>query len=76
MKKRKILNCIGEVLDEKGRTNIWLAKKLGRHINTISKWVQNVQQPHLEVFYEISVVLECDILDLIVSTKNVKKGEK
>jgi len=76
MKKRKILNRIGDVLDEKGRTNIWLAKKLDRHINTISKWVQNVQQPHLEVFYDISVLLECDILELIVSTKNVKKAEK
>ena len=68
------LNRIGEVLQEKGRNNKWLAKELGVHKNTVSKWVQNVQQPHLVIFLQISVLLGCDIRELIVSTGPKPKG--
>lgn len=63
------LNRIGEVLAEKGRNNKWLGEQLGVHANTVSKWVQNSQQPRLEVFKRIAEVLDCDIHDLIISTK-------
>jgi len=68
MKKRN-LNRISMVVKEKGRTNVWLAEQLGRHPNTISKWTQNVQQPHIDIFYKISVILDCDIRELFNSTK-------
>jgi hypothetical protein len=71
--RKRILNRIGQVLKEKGRNNKWLAVKLGVHINTVSQWVHNEQQPHLEVFYQISVLLDCNIHDLIVSTKPSSK---
>lgn len=75
MKKRK-LNRIGIMLKEKGHTNIWLAQQLKRHVNTISKWTSNAQQPHLEVLFQISVLLACDIRELIISTQPPGKGEK
>ncbi len=75
MKNRK-LNRIGIVLKDRGRTNIWLAQRLKKHVNTISKWIHNDQQPHLDVFYDISVLLECDIRELIISTKPFEKAGK
>lgn len=63
------LNRLGVVLAEKKKSNRWLADKLGKHENTISKWVNNSQQPPLLTFYNISVLLDCDLKDLIASTR-------
>ena len=38
----KNLNRIKVMLAEKGKTNKWLAEKLGRDQATISKWLVNV----------------------------------
>ena len=44
----KNLNRIKVMLAEKGKTNKWLAEKLGRDQATISKWCTNACQPPLE----------------------------
>lgn len=64
------LNRLGVVLAEKKKTNRWLADKLNLHENTVSKWVNNSQQPPLMTFYKISLLLDCDLKDLIASTRN------
>lgn len=64
------LNRLGVVLAEKKKSNRWLADKLGKHENTISKWVNNSQQPPLFTFYNISLLLDCDLKDLIASTRS------
>ena len=71
MKNRKHseMNRIKEVLDEKGIKQTWLAEKLGKSYNMVNSYVQNRQQPRLEVLKEIADILEVDIKDLIVSTK-------
>jgi putative transcriptional regulator len=62
------LNRIEVVLAEKKKSNNWLAEKLGVHPNTVSKWVNNTQQPPLKTFYDISVILKVDFRDMFVST--------
>lgn len=64
-----IMNRIKEVLVEKGVKQIWLAEKIGKSFNTVNSYVQNRQQPRLEVLNKIANILEVDIKDLIVSNK-------
>lgn len=63
------MNRIKEVLEENGIKQTWLAEKLGKSYNMVNSYVQNRQQPRLEVLSEIAAVLDVDIKDLIVSTK-------
>jgi len=66
--KKLILNRLRVVLAEKDKSNRWLAEKLKVNENTVSKWVNNTQQPPLMTFYKISVLLEVDMRDLFEST--------
>ena len=59
------MNRIKEVLEEKGIKQIWLADKLGKSFNTVNSYVQNRQQPRLEVLFEIAKILEVDPKELI-----------
>lgn len=63
------MNRIKEVLEEKGIKQTWLADKLGKSFNMVNAYAQNRQQPRLEVFTEIAKILDVDIKELIVSTK-------
>lgn len=63
------MNRIKEVLEEKGIKQTWLADKLGKSYNMVNGYVQNRQQPRLEVLTEIANILDVDIKELIVSTK-------
>lgn len=64
------MNRIKRVLEEKGIKQKWLAEKLGKSFNSVNSYVQNRQQPRLEVLNEIAEILDVDIKDLIVSSKN------
>jgi putative transcriptional regulator len=63
------MNRIKDVLEEKGIKQKWLAEKLGKSFNSVNSYVQNRQQPRLEVLNEIAEILDVDIKDLIVSNK-------
>jgi DNA-binding XRE family transcriptional regulator len=67
-----ILNRLRVVMAEKDKTNRWLAEKLKVNENTVSKWMNNSQQPSLITFYNISVLLGVDMKDLFESTLNKK----
>ena len=58
------MNRIKEVLEEKGIKQTWLAEKLGKSYNMVNGYVQNRQQPRLEVLYEIAKILEVNAKDL------------
>lgn len=66
------MNRIKEVLEERGIKQVWLADKLGKSFNTVNGYVQNRNQPTLEVLYEIAEILNVDISDLLVSNTNKK----
>jgi putative transcriptional regulator len=63
------MNRIKEVLDRKGIKQTWLAERLGKSYNMVNSYVQNRQQPRLEILNEIARILDVDVVDLIVSSK-------
>ncbi len=63
------MNRIKEVLDRKGIKQTWLAEQLGKSYNMVNSYVQNRQQPRLEVLYDIAKILDVDVIELIVSSK-------
>lgn len=68
------MNRIKEVLEEKGIKQTWLAQKLGKSYNMVNSYVQNRQQPRLEVLIEIARILDIDVKELIVSSKKDKEN--
>jgi len=66
---KKAINRIKIVLVEQGRTNKWLADKLGNNTTTISRWCTNDMQPSLETLVEISDVLDVNVRELLVSNR-------
>jgi transcriptional regulator with XRE-family HTH domain len=64
----KKINRIKVVLADKGRTNKWLAERLGKDPATVSKWCTNAAQPSLEVLIQIAKELEVEIQELIRDT--------
>ena len=67
------MNRIKEVLEEKGIKQTWLAEQLGKSYNTVNGYVQNRQQPRLEVLYEIANILNIDVKELLKTNEEVYK---
>lgn len=63
------MNRIKEVLDEKGIKQTWLAEKLGKSYNMVNGYVQNRQQPRLEILYQIAEILDVDVEKLLTKSK-------
>ena len=59
------LNHIKEVLEEKGISQTWFAKKLDKSFNSVNSYVCNRSQPNLETLLQISQILNLDMKDLI-----------
>ena len=64
------MNRIKEVLEEKGIKQTWLAEKLGKSYNMVNAYVQNRQQPRLEILMSIAEILDIDVKELIISNKH------
>ena len=64
------MNRIKDILQEKGIKQTWLAERLGKSFNTVNGYVQNRQQPRLEVLNEIALILDIDVRELIMPTKD------
>ena len=60
------LNRIRAVLEDKGISQTWLAKKLGRSFTTVNAYVCNRTQPNLTTLLEIAQLLSVELKDLIV----------
>ncbi|RZL44169.1 MAG: XRE family transcriptional regulator, partial [Pedobacter sp.] len=60
---------IKEVLEEKGIRQTWLAEQLGKSYNMVNAYVQNRQQPRLEILYQIAKILEIDVTELLKPNK-------
>lgn len=60
------MNRIKEVLEENGITQTWLAEQLGKSYNMVNSYVQNRQQPRLEILFEIAKILQVSAKDLLV----------
>ena len=69
------MNRIKEVLEDKGIKQTWLAEKLGKSYNMVNGYVQNRQQPRLEVLYEIAKILDVEVKELLIELKSNKTGK-
>jgi bacteriophage CI repressor helix-turn-helix domain len=65
-----VINRLKSVLAEKQLTGKWLAERIGKSENTISKWCSNKAQPSLENLVEIAKNLDIDVKELLISIKN------
>ena len=65
------LNRIKEILDEKGISQTWLAKKLDKSFNSVNSYVCNRTQPNLETLLQISQILNVDLKDLIPDQEQI-----
>ena len=63
------LNRIRVVLADKGISQTWLAKKLGRSFSTVNAYVCNRSQPNLTTLLEIAQLLSVDMKELITNEK-------
>jgi len=67
------MNKIKEVLEVRGIKQTWLAEQLGKSYNMVNGYVQNRQQPRLEVLYEIAKILNVEVKELLVELKTDKQ---
>ena len=68
------MNRIKEVLDVKGIKQTWLAEQLGKSYNMVNAYVQNRQQPRIEVLYEIAEILGVNVKELLIDN-DIKKDK-
>lgn len=74
-KDSELMNRIKKVLKEQGRTQTWLAEQIGKSYVIVTNYCNNNSQPSIQVLTEISQVLDVDVRELLVSTKdNLKNG--
>ncbi len=64
------MNRIKEVLKEQGRTQTWLAEKIGKSYVIVTNYCNNNAQPSVEVLRKIGEVLDVDVRELLVPTKS------
>lgn len=63
------LNRIKEVLVRYDKSQIWLSEQIGKSRVVVNRYCNNETQPSLEVLNRIANVLDVDVCDLLVRTK-------
>jgi putative transcriptional regulator len=63
------MNRIKEVLKEQGRSQTWLAEKIDKSYVVVNNYCNNNAQPSIEVLRKIANVLNVDVRELLVPTK-------
>jgi len=63
------MNRIKDVLKQQGRSQTWLAEKIGKSYVVVTNYCNNKNQPSIEVLFKIAKVLDVDVRELLVSTK-------
>ena len=66
---KQIYNRIKAVLAEQDKTSVWLAQKIDKNVNTISKWCRNDVQPRIENLFQVAEALDVNVRELLVSNK-------
>ena len=65
------MNRIKDVLEEKGIKQTCLAEQFYKSYNMVIGYLQNRQQPRIEVLFEIAKILDVDVADLLVEQKKI-----
>ena len=64
------MNRIKEILTEQGRSQTWLAEKIGKSYVVVTNYCNNKSQPSLPTLKKIANILDIDIRELLEPTKN------
>ncbi|BFP43231.1 helix-turn-helix transcriptional regulator [Flavobacteriaceae bacterium GF1] len=64
------MNRIKEILKKQGRTQTWLADQINKSYVVVTNYCNNKSQPSLPLLNKIAEVLDVDVRDLIVPTKD------
>lgn len=70
MPDKQGMNRIKEVLKEQGRTQTWLAEKIEKSYVVVTNYCNNNAQPSIEVLRKIAEVLDVNVRELLVPTKD------
>jgi putative transcriptional regulator len=62
------MNRIKEQLKKQGRTQQWLAEKVGKSYVVFTNYCNNKTQPSLKTLLKIAEILDVPVADLIVET--------
>jgi putative transcriptional regulator len=73
MPDKQRMNRIKKILKEQGRTQTWLAEKIGKSYVIVTNYCNNNAQPSIQVLREIAKVLSIDVRELLVPTENDEK---
>lgn len=71
----KYINRLKVVLSEQHKTNLWLAKTLGKDPAIVSKWCTNTAQPSSETLHAIAECLNIDMRTLLNSNESAITSE-
>ncbi|MFI5151245.1 MAG: helix-turn-helix transcriptional regulator [Bacteroidia bacterium] len=63
------MNRIKEILKYQGRSQAWLAEKIGKSYVVVTNYCNNKTQPSIAVLKKVAEVLEVDVRELLVPTK-------
>ena len=66
------MNQITELPEKKGIKETWLAEKHDINCNMANPYMQNRQQPKIEMPYEIAKLIEVAVKDLLIEIKKEK----
>jgi putative transcriptional regulator len=63
------MNRIREILEQQGRSQIWLAKHVGKSYVIVTNYVNNKTQPSIPTLSKIAGILAVDVRELLTSTR-------
>lgn len=70
LKYNNMGGTLKKALAKRGRTQVWLADKLGVHKSHVSKWCRNVIQPTSRYVHRIAKALDFEEKELITGVFN------
>lgn len=70
------MNQIFRLLQQKGMSQAFLSRTLGKSANTINNWCRNETQPSLLEAQKIAEILGCGIEELLQDDSNTKTSSK
>ena len=70
------MNRIKAILKDQGRTQEYLCRMMNKSTNTVSNWCRNIIQPSVNDLYKIADLLDCEIADILVEKKKLKRSKK
>ena len=71
-----IINRLAAILKEEGIMNKELAKMLDYEETTVSQWATNTIQPTTATMLRIALLINRDLKDFFISTKEMNEPEK